>query len=161
MNLKICDFSHKSCPAFSFVEIMVACAIFGVAFFALYSGITYCVSSLRFARENLRATQIMVEKLEAIRLYSWARLNDPTFVPKTFQATYTEAAAESKHGKTAGSVGTIYNGTLSISNAPILANYGANMRLATVNLTWTTGRTARQRSMQTFITRDGLYNYVY
>ena len=90
MNTKRCPFVHKSHAGFTLTEIMVACLILGVSFFALFSGMTYCLGSLRFARENLRATEIMVDKMEAIRLYNWDRLNDPGYVPKTFTVPYEE-----------------------------------------------------------------------
>jgi len=159
MLIKRCHFAHRWRAGFTFTEILIASLIIGMSFFALYSGMTYCLGSLRFARENLLATQIMVEKMEAIRLYNWERLNDPSYLPSTFTATYPdEGTASSKKQPIASPV---FTGTLSITDAPCSDNYPPNIRLVTVNLTWKTGGTMRTRSMQSLVTRDGLHNYVY
>ena len=122
--------------------------------------ITFCYSNLQFTRENLRATQIMAAKLEAIRLYNWEQINDPSFLPRTFVATY--ASAPSSSGKNENrTAATTYQGTITITNAPFSANYSDKLRLVTVDLTWTTGKNARQRSMQSLVTFSGLQTYVY
>ena len=51
------------------VESVVTMFIVGILATAIYSGINLSLSTIRSARENLRATQVMVEKTEAIRLY--------------------------------------------------------------------------------------------
>ncbi len=146
---------------FSLVEAMVGMAVFAICFFALYSGMTYCFSGLQFARENLRATQIMAEKLEVIRLYTLDQVDSTTFLPRTFTAYYTPSTAIIlKKGVTAGA-GIVYTGTVSVASAPITANYSDKLRLVTINLNWKTGNTPRQRSMQSFVTFGGLQSYVY
>ncbi len=148
--------------AFSLVEVMVGAALFGVTFFALYSGITYAYSHLQYARENLRATQIMAAKLEAIRLYSWDQVNDPVFLPRTFTANYVNGVSGGKKGTvTTAAPEIIYQGTVQITNAPMSANYSDKLRLVKIDLTWKTGGTLRQRSMQSLVTYNGLYTYVY
>lgn len=146
---------HKG-KGFSLIEAMIGVAMFGIAFFALYSGLTFCCTNLQFSQENLRATEIMVKKLEAIRLYSWEQVNDPTFLPRTFAATYDASPIGSS-----GSSRLTYQGTLEIGNAPITANYSDDLRLVTVNLSWQTGKVTRQRSMQSLVAFSGLYYYVY
>src|SRR5829696_8967031 len=69
------------------LEVVVAMAIVGLVVLAVYSAITSGMSSLRMARENLRATQILVEKSEALRLYNWDQLNT-NFIPSRFVAPY-------------------------------------------------------------------------
>lgn len=154
---------HKgmTCNGFSLIETLVAVAVVGVTFFALYSALTYCYSITRFARENLRATQIMVEKLEVIRLYNWEQLNDPAFLPKTFQATYAPVSAMTTSGNRPAATGPIYQGTVTVANAPMYANYSDKVRLVRVDLTWNTSGVQRRRSMETLVTFIGLHNYVY
>jgi prepilin-type N-terminal cleavage/methylation domain-containing protein len=65
--------------AFTLVELVVAMAVIGVVVVSLYGGITSGISSVRMARENLRATQILVEKTEAIRLYRWDQITNSLF----------------------------------------------------------------------------------
>jgi hypothetical protein len=61
--------------------------------------------------------------------------------------------------------GTVYNGTMTVSD-PVFSSstpsYSANMRQFTVTLTWTTnGRIPHNRSLSTYVSKDGLQNYVY
>ena len=64
---------RKTPGAFSLIEVMVGLAIVGVTFLALYGGMTYGFSSVRMSLENLRATQILVEKMETITSTPGAR----------------------------------------------------------------------------------------
>ncbi len=50
---------------------------------------------------------------------------------------------------------------MTISPAPIASSYSGDMRMLTVNLSWTTGSIPRTRQFSTFIARNGLQNYVY
>src|SRR6266700_667194 len=80
--------SHLRCPAFTLIEAMVGMAVLGLVFVALYSGMVYGFKLIGMARENLRATQILQERFEGIRLYNWDQLNDATFVTPTFQVPF-------------------------------------------------------------------------
>src|ERR1051325_3009125 len=80
-------FSQKL-AAFSLVEAVVGMGVIGTVVGALMSGITTGTFTMRMARENLRATQIMLEKVETIRLYSWEQIKTPNFIPSSFTATY-------------------------------------------------------------------------
>jgi len=42
-------------------------AIAGIVVFSLYAGINFGMFNLQMSRENLRATQIMLEKVETLR----------------------------------------------------------------------------------------------
>src|SRR5687767_14388252 len=77
-DMKIIQISPRNISiqhrAFSIIEVLVALAIAGVLFTSLYAGISAGFVVIETARENLRATQIMVEKLETIRLYTWEQI---------------------------------------------------------------------------------------
>src|SRR5438128_11460317 len=109
---------------FTFVEVLVAMGALGVAVVALYSGITGGFSVIRIARENLRATQVMVEKMETVRLYNWDQICSNGFVPSVFQAPYY-----SEGGVTSP---PIYYGTITITNAPLTTSYGTNVKMVLV-----------------------------
>ena len=65
------DRKHKaSLAAFTLAEVVIAVGVLGVSIISLYAGISSGFALTRSSRENLRATQIMVEQMEAIRLYS-------------------------------------------------------------------------------------------
>ena len=78
--------------AFTLVELIVAMAVIAVVVIALYGSISSAFTSIRLARENLRATQIMVEKMEAIRLYDWDQITTPSFIPTNFLTSYDATA---------------------------------------------------------------------
>jgi len=108
------------------------------------------------ARENQRATQIILEKVETLRLYSWSQVNSNGFIPTTFTQPYDPQAAP-------GSQGIIYRGELAVSPFPhTTANYRDSMRQVKVTLSWTSERNLpRTRSFVTYIAKDGVQNYVY
>jgi prepilin-type N-terminal cleavage/methylation domain-containing protein len=139
--------------AFTLIELVVAMAILGVVVVSLYGGITSGIRSVRMARENLRATQILIEKTEAIRLYRWEQLTNTAFISTNFSVAYDPT--------TNGIGGVIYSGRLSIAPAPLNVSYSNDLRLLTVQLSWTTGSLARQRQLTTYVCRTGLQNYLY
>ena len=139
--------------AFSMVEVTVGMAIVATVGGALMTGITQGFFTMQMARENLRATQIMLEKVETIRLYNWDQINTPLFIAPTFTNRYDPNSTNSQ--------GMKYIGWMTISDVPFSASYSTNMKQITVTLNWTTGQLPRTRSFTTFISRDGLQNYVY
>lgn len=144
----------RSIMAFSLVETVVGMGIMGVATLALLSGFTGGFFTMEMARENQRATQIILEKTETIRLYSWDQVNSNGFIPSTFTASYDPQSGTN-------SSGTVYHGTLIITNAPINASYSNDMKQVIVTLTWKTGNVDRSRTYTTFIGRNGIQNYIY
>ena len=139
--------------AFSLIDALVATALISVSAVSLYAAIAYGFSAVEVSRENLRATQVMLEKLETLRLYSWDQINTPDFVPTTFQAPFNPS--------TNATGGFLYRGTVTITNAPIAESYGNDMRLVLVTVQWTAGNISRSREMQTLVSRYGLQNYIY
>jgi len=147
---------RKLAAAFSIVEVTVSMSVIGTAAVALFSGFTTGFFTMQMARENLRATQIMLEKTETLRLYSWDQITDPSFIPATttFYEKYDPNA-------TNGAQGLTYRGTVNILPAPIATTYSDDMRMVTVTLDWKTGSIDRSRSFTTYIARNGLQNYIY
>ncbi len=139
--------------AFSLVEVSVGMGVIGTVTVALFSGFTSGFFTMQMARENQRATQIMLEKAETIRLYSWDQINTAGFIPTSFTATYDPQATNAQ--------GLTYNGTLTISNCPISSSYADDMKMITIRLDWRTGSLDRSREMVTYIARHGLQNYIY
>src|SRR5688572_20403890 len=72
---------------FTLVEIMVAVFLLGLSLTAFYGAFISGLGTLRVTRENLRATQILEERMEVIRLIKWDDVA-PGFVPTTFTAPY-------------------------------------------------------------------------
>ena len=134
----------------------MATGIISVTGAGVIGSINYGLFIMRMARENQRATQIMLEKLEAIRLYNWTQVTNDAFIPDTFTAPYDP---------TSSSQGTTYYGTMKVTNPSFtgtVPNYAANMRQFTVSLVWTNiGGMAHARSLSTFVGQNGMQNYVY
>src|SRR5262245_2040957 len=161
MNIRPKNRANGHPSAFSLIEAVVGMAVFGITCVALYSGIASGYSTVQFARENLRAMQILVEKMELIRLYNWEQINDPGFIPTTFEEVYSPSAAKEKKHEAQASPGVTYYGKITITNPPFSASYSSKLKLVTVDLSWTTGRIKRSRSLSTLVAFDGLQSYIY
>lgn len=149
--------------AFSIMEVAVGMGILGTAIAALFSGFATGFFTIRMARENLRATQIMLEKVETIRLYSWQQVTNNGFIPTNFTALYDPISQPSGSGLT-------YSGELYITpvNPADMAGLGGvipvytnNMRMVTVKLRWKTGNVSRDREFKSYISRFGMQDYIY
>src|SRR5690242_12164798 len=66
--------------AFSLIEVTVGMGILGTVVGAVLSGFTSGIFTMKMARENLRATQIMLERMETIRLYSWDQVTSASYL---------------------------------------------------------------------------------
>jgi len=142
--------------AFTMIEVMVSMAIVGIVVLAIYSAISAGVTSIRMARENLRATQILLEKTESIRLYTWDQINATGFVPKNFIVPY-DATLTNTNG-----AGVLYYGTVTITKFPAgLASYSDDLRRVRVELNWKTGNLPRTREILTYVSKSGIQNYLY
>jgi hypothetical protein len=133
------------------VDAVFAMAIAGVLFGGLYAGLAFGFDTIKFARENTRATQIMVEKMETVRLKTWNQLTN--FSLTNFVVPYYTS------GGTNSSV--VYTGNLSIANCELPTTYAGSMKRVTIRLNWITGRTARTRQMTTYVAERGMQQYVY
>jgi uncharacterized protein (TIGR02598 family) len=143
------------------VEVMVAVGILSIMMASLYSAFNTGFGSIRIMREDMRATQVMTQKLEAIRLLTWQQMSN---CPSSFVETYDP------QGLSTSSNTTSYYCTLSLSdvatNIPSTVSYRANLHLITVTVAWTNGYNsgtplAHFRQMQTISDNNGLQAYIY
>ncbi len=154
MKLKLKLKAGRLGAGFTLVEVMIGVAVMAVMFISLYLGFTQGFAVIQLARENLRATQVLQEKMETVRLYTWDQLNTAGFIPATFTAPFYATGTQSTGG-------LIYNGTVSISNPAMAESYAGDMKQIDVQLTWTSGSVQRLRTMRTLVSRYGLHNYIY
>lgn len=136
------------------IEVLVAVVVLGVMFISLYSGFSSGFAVVQLARENLRATQIMQEKMETIRLYTWDQINTAGFIPTNFVEGFYPT------GTNAGS-SMSYTGLVTIVDAPVTESYSNELKRVNIQLQWVSANVLRTREMQTFVTRNGLQNYIY
>ena len=151
----------RSERAFTLVEVVVAAMILGTATLSLFACFTSGFAIVQSSRENLRATQIMLQRVEAIRLFNWNQVLDTTnYLKPTFTEYYDPRGATNSTG------GTLFQGFIT-SNIPtdLPVAYRTNMRTITVTLYWTNymakQTVVRTRQIQTRVARDGMQNYIW
>lgn len=143
--------------ATTLVEVLAAVTVLAISAAGLMGALANGFYTIQMARENQRATQILMEQAEMIRLYNWDQVNTPGFIPTKFTSVYDPQGQN-------GGGGVTYTGTVAIASIPssvFEASYATNMRLLTLNLTWTTKNIPRTRTITTLVSKDGLQNYVY
>jgi type II secretory pathway pseudopilin PulG len=143
--------------AFTMAEVMVGVSLMGILFVALFGGMSSGFALTQVARENLRATQIILERVEGVRLYNWNQLCYSNWIPSTFTNYYYPITRPGE------SKGIEYVGTMTISPAVMdpPASYSGNMRQVTVNIQWVSAGVPRSRTITTYVARNGIQNYVY
>ena len=139
--------------AFTVAEALVSVLIVTIGAAGLMGCFSYAFFVTQMTRENQRATQIMLERTEAIRLCNWDQVITPGFIPASFTDYYNPT--------THGATGTVYRGSVAITAFPYATSYAPNMRQLTMTVNWQTGRISRSRTNITNIARDGIQNYVY
>src|SRR5216683_2742522 len=80
--------SNRTPKAYTLAEVMVSIFLISVMMVSLYAGFYAGFAIVKLSRENLRATQIMVQKLESVRIYSWAQVTNSTFLKSSFVDYY-------------------------------------------------------------------------
>ena len=136
------------------VDLIMAVAVLGIMAGGIFGSFRYGLFMLQLVRENQRATQVILEKVETIRLYNWDQVNSNGFIPTTFSETYDPQATTNNQGVT-------YHGTVRVAPCPLVSPYAANLRQLTVTLNWTTRDIPHTRTLTTYIAKDGIQNYVY
>ncbi len=142
-----------SIAGFTLVETVVSFAILGIVFIGLFSGMAWGFTMVQWTRENARATQIMLDKMEQYRLFSWEQIIT-NGLPTTFVASYYESPQAAERGFT-------YTGNVSISDAPLSESYISQMRCVTVRVSWTSGKLSHTREISTLVAATGLQRHLY
>ena len=154
MRLEVRKSATTGTSAYTLAEILVCVLIINVGAAALMGCFKYSIFATNLFRENQRATQVMLERAEAIRLCSWDQVRSNGFIPPTF-TDYFDPTASSN------TMGIVYTGTVAIASFPYDTSYKDNMRQLTLTVRWSSGSVHRARTNVTYISRDGIQNYVY
>jgi prepilin-type N-terminal cleavage/methylation domain-containing protein len=143
--------------AFTLVEVMIGVGILGVMMVSFYGGFAFAFNEIRVSRENVRATQILEERMEVVRLLNWDQLvNMPGYIPSTFSAAfYSENVTNPPPDN------FLFSGTVAVANAPITENYAEDLRMITIEVNWMSGKIPRKRKMTTFVSQYGMQKYIY
>lgn len=156
----IASTAQRRSRAFFLLEATIGMALLGLTFMALYTGLVTTTFAVQLSRENLRATQLMAEKLDTIRLYGWKKIvEEPYYIPSGLVDIPVYPDDPSLPGNNA--TPRVFNVEVFIDNAPFEEPYAVDMRMITVKLTWDTGKMKRNRTMSTLVSKYGLFKYVY
>jgi type II secretory pathway pseudopilin PulG len=148
----------RGSAGFTLLDVCFAVLMFAVAAIALHSSLVSSVSMVRASRENQLATQVMVERLDTIRLYTWDQINTAGYIANKFTVPMYGSLDGMADTKRAGNK---FYGTIDITNPGFATSYSNQVRLVTVSLAWTNGTTARRREMSTLVSQYGLQTYIY
>jgi prepilin-type N-terminal cleavage/methylation domain-containing protein len=144
--------------AYTLVEVLVAVALIGIMVISLYAGFSSGFEVLRAAREKSRATQILLQRIEAIRFCTWSQLPS---LATTFQEPFNPLATNPD------SHSTFYWGSISVDapeGIPDDADYKSNVRQVTVAVCWTNFNGSVpiicSNQITTLVARYGAQNYM-
>jgi prepilin-type N-terminal cleavage/methylation domain-containing protein len=138
------------------VEVMVAVAVMSIMIVSLYAGFTFAFSQIKSTQENVRATQILEERMEVVRLLNWDQVvNLPGYIPATFTAPFYADNPTNDTGS------LTYTGVVTVAAAPLAESYSNDLRMITIELTWPSGNLVRRRQMITFSSQYGVQKYIY
>lgn len=142
----------KSGAGFTLVETLVAMGLGSVMMAALYSCFGTGFSALRAAREDLQATQIMLNRMERIRLCTWSQVTNPAYNPPVsteyFDPGDNQIPCRVTFKATVPPVGSLPEA------------YRNDLLLVTVQVIWTSGHIQHRRSLQTYVAKNGIQSYV-
>lgn len=143
----------RECRAAALIEAVLGIVVVSLVAGATLAGLNFGAMSLRLTRENTRASQILLEKVETLRLYTWDQVNSNGFMPGSFTALYDP--------QNSNNPGILYRGTVSITTPGLDSSYSNDLRLISVNLRWRTGELERQRTFTTLYSRYGMQDFIY
>lgn len=151
MNIKA---KTNRAKGFTLVEVIVSMTIIGIAASGVIGAVTGSFFVLRMARENQRATQILMDRAEALRVFNWNEVTNGS-LPTTFSDYFNPYITNDPEG-------VLYQGTITVTSVPFNTTYSDNhMRQINLSVTWTTKGIQRTRSFSTYVACDGMENYVY
>lgn len=129
---------------------MVAGGLLAFMVFSVYTAFSFGFATIALSQENVRADQILVQKLETLRIYDWSKINSG-YIPSTFTNSYSTIGGISQ--------GVNYTGTVAITSMPLTESYSNTLRQVTVSVGWVSGGSARTRSMSTLVSQYGIQTY--
>ncbi len=146
--------------AFTLAEVLVAIFMGAVFLTALYGAFTFGFASVKASREDLRATQILTEQMEQLRLQPFSSLQ-----------SFTTNIYFDPTDQINGGGGAYYTLTVT-TNAPAVSDlvppgmfqyvyYTDLMRKVTATATWTNGTLLQTRSLQSYVSLHGVQPYVF
>src|SRR6266705_2577013 len=97
-DMKIEQSRHLLAKAFSLMESVVGMGIVGILTTAIYAALTAGFNTVRFAREDQRATQVLVQVMDQLRAVSWTPLTNGTSLPAQWVTAFNPEDTVVVHG---------------------------------------------------------------
>jgi hypothetical protein len=139
---------RKATEGATLAEVLVSAMVVSITAVSLYAAFFSGYALTRLSRDDIRATQIMTGKIEALRLAGWGVLSN---CPIHFRDTLES-----------GGQGTVFTGVVSTNSFPGLsglASYKKDFCLLSIQVFWTNQAQSlplvRRREMETTIARYG------
>ncbi len=138
------------------IEVLLATSGLSIILVTLYVSLSQGFAVIQTARENLRAGQILQEKMETMRVYNWDQIVAADVIPRSFVEPFYSVGNIQANGPD-------YYGTVTISNAfPVgSASYSEQLKWVIVKVQWESGNITREREMRTLVSEFGLQSYIY
>jgi Tfp pilus assembly protein PilV len=138
---------------FSVIEAMVGFLVLGITIAALFGGFSFGFNTIKLSQEEVRADQILVQKLESLRVYNWTNVIAPGYIPNSIPAYYSTSNAA--HGVT-------YN--VQISVTPFVPSatpesYSSSLRQVTASVSWFSEGMNHTRTMMTLVSSNGIATF--
>ena len=135
---------------FSVVEAMVGFVILGITLTALCGGFSFGFNTIKLSQEEVRADQILVQKLESLRVYKWNAINS-LFITPNFTNYYSTSNTAR---------GATYVGTMTVTNFSSTGeSYSNTLKQVTATVSWFSENMNHTRSMSTLVSQNGLLTY--
>jgi hypothetical protein len=189
--MKLNTTTNRSCrrgeQAFSILETVFGVCLLLVTGLALYGSVMSGMNYLKFSRENQRATQVIMEKLEYVRLLTWEQVAEgdydpdeedlempddpehtagtietetPFVLPKNWKSYYNPGNAYG-HTNENNPHNLVYNGSLEVSDVPAMTETYSNwVKRVSVEITWTSGGLTRTQRLDTLFSKYGMQNNI-
>jgi prepilin-type N-terminal cleavage/methylation domain-containing protein len=147
---------RKASSGFTLVETIVAIMVSAIMLSAHFLAFAAGYALMTVTREDLRASQIMLQRMEAVRLTGYNQLADTNKFPASTTQYFDEI------GKANGNGGVAYTVThqIALPTANLPPEYKSNMTEVTVGVSWTSGTKTRTRSMKTYVAKYGVQGYI-
>jgi prepilin-type N-terminal cleavage/methylation domain-containing protein len=150
---------------FTLIEVMLAVVMAAIIFTAVSFGLSTGYNVVQVSREQLRANQVCLSRVEGIRLCRYTdQLFDTNIVPQVFTDYFYPVGM----GSSNTTAFITYNGTVTLETNFTLnpqPSYIGSLCRVTVTVTWDdrcfSSTMTRTQSVTTLICKSGVQNYVY
>jgi hypothetical protein len=146
------------------VEVVCAVFIAAIAATVLFAGFDNGFALLRTTREDMRATQILEQKTEAFRLFTWQQLTNAETPGLPFQEYYDPSGSANNKGTTNWVTISTTAPATNLYTDPATAAYRTNLHLITITVVWTnyigSKPVVHSRQMQTLSALAGMQSYL-